>query len=53
MRQPMILTLLLSLLVLVACQDDAAKLAEHMSRGETYAEEGQLDEAIIEFKSAL
>lgn len=53
MRQPTIFVLLLSLLVLAACQDDAAKLAEHISRGEAYSEEGKLNEAIIEFKSAL
>ena len=32
MRQPTIAVLLLSLLILAACQDDAAKLEEHMSR---------------------
>jgi tetratricopeptide (TPR) repeat protein len=53
MRQIQIALLLLSLLGLVACQDDAAKLAEHVSRGDAYIEEGKLEEAIIEFKSAL
>ncbi|MGI9592950.1 MAG: tetratricopeptide repeat protein [Myxococcota bacterium] len=53
MRQSTIAVLLVSVVALAACQDDAAKLAEHMSRGEAYVEEGQLKEAIIEFKSAL
>ena len=53
MRHALTVALLLSLLVLSACQDDTAKLAEHISRGEAYVEEGKLDEAIIEFKSAL
>lgn len=53
MRKPAIACLLLLLGLLLACQDDAAKLQEHLTRGETYADQGQLREAIIEFKSAL
>jgi tetratricopeptide (TPR) repeat protein len=41
------------MVALAACQDDAAKLQEHMARGEGYAEEEHFPEAIIEFKSAL
>jgi pentatricopeptide repeat protein len=40
-------------LVLAACQDDAAKLQEHLARGSTYMDEERYREAIIEFKSAL
>ncbi len=47
------LILLLPLLWLTACQDDAAKLAEHISRGEAYAEAESFPEAIIEYRSAL
>jgi tetratricopeptide (TPR) repeat protein len=38
---------------LVACQDDAAKLQEHLDRGKAYTEESRFREAIIEYKSAL
>ena len=40
-------------LFLAACQDDAAKLDEHLTRGKAYVEEERFREAIIEFKSAL
>jgi tetratricopeptide (TPR) repeat protein len=40
-------------LALSACQDDAAKVAEHLERGEAYIEEEKYGEAIIELKSAL
>ncbi len=40
-------------LALVACQDDQAKLAQHLERGEQYIEEKKYAEAIIELKSAL
>ncbi len=43
----------LALLALVACQDDAAKLQEHLARGKEYKEDERFREAIIEFKSAL
>lgn len=47
------LTLLLALPLLAACQDDAAKLQEHVARGQDFMEEERFPEAIIEFKSAL
>ena len=45
--------LLAAVLVLVACQDDSERLAEHEERAEAYLEEGKHAEAIIEFKSML
>ena len=45
--------LLLALAPLVGCQDEAAKLQEHVARGKTFIEEERFREAIIEFKSAL
>jgi tetratricopeptide (TPR) repeat protein len=36
-----------------ACQDDEARLAEHMSRAEKQLEEGKPNEAVIEYKNAL
>lgn len=53
MRRTRVLSLLLCALVLAACQDDAAKLAQHLERGDAYIEEEHFNEAIIEFKSAL
>ncbi len=47
------LSLLIPLLWLTACQDDAAKLTEHISRGESYVEEEHFPEAVIEYRSAL
>jgi tetratricopeptide (TPR) repeat protein len=46
-----ILALLLA--AAVACQSDQAKIAEHMARGDKYAEEKKQAEAIIEYKSVL
>ncbi|MBW2268170.1 MAG: tetratricopeptide repeat protein [Deltaproteobacteria bacterium] len=40
-------------LALSACQDDAAKVAQHLERGESYLEAEQYGEAIIELKSVL
>lgn len=37
----------------VACQDDRAKIAGHMERGEAYAKESKHGEAIIELKNVL
>ena len=37
----------------VACQSDQAKIAEHMARGDEYAEQKKQAEAIIEYKSVL
>jgi tetratricopeptide (TPR) repeat protein len=48
-----VLILALPPLLLAACQDDAAKLQEHVARGEGYVKEGRFAEAQIEFKSAL
>lgn len=48
-----VLLLVLPLLPLAACQDDAAKLQEHLARGEGYVKEERYAEAQIEFKSAL
>jgi tetratricopeptide (TPR) repeat protein len=47
------LIFLIALLWLTACQDEQAKLAEHLSRGEAYVEEERFPEAIIEYRSAL
>jgi len=38
---------------LLACTSDADRLAQHLQRAETYAEQGQLSEALIEYRSAL
>jgi len=46
-------TLLVTVLVLAACQDDAERLAQHRKRAEAYLEEGKHAEAIIEFKNML
>jgi len=46
-------TLLATVLVLAACQDDAERLTEHRKRAEAYLEEGKHAEAIIEFKNML
>jgi tetratricopeptide (TPR) repeat protein len=48
----LVLPLLLGLLP-AGCQDDAARIQEHLTRGEAHAEEGRYAEAQIEFKSAL
>jgi len=40
-------------LALAACQDDNAKLQEHLARGESYVDDERFREAIIEYKSAL
>jgi tetratricopeptide (TPR) repeat protein len=45
--------LALAPLLLMACQDDATKLQEHLARGEGYVNEERFAEAQIEFKSAL
>jgi tetratricopeptide (TPR) repeat protein len=45
--------LALLLLALAACQSDEAKIAEHIARGDEYAEQKKQAEAIIEYKSAL
>ncbi len=47
------LPLFVALLVVTACQSEEEKLAEHLSRADTYLEEEQYPEAIIEYKSAL
>ncbi len=38
---------------LTACQDEAARLAEHMARAERQLEDGKPNEAVIEYKNAL
>jgi len=43
----------LSCVVLLACQDDQAKLAAHMERGDAYAKDEKAAEAIIEYKNVL
>jgi tetratricopeptide (TPR) repeat protein len=53
MRHAIVGILVFSLVGLAACQDDATRLQEHMTRGNNYAEEARHQEAIIEFKSAL
>ncbi|MDJ0869998.1 MAG: tetratricopeptide repeat protein [Myxococcota bacterium] len=40
-------------LLLTACQDDQARLAEHLERAEAYLEEEKPSEAVIEYKNAL
>jgi len=37
----------------LGCQDDAGRLAEHMSRADQYLEDQKADEAAIEYKNAL
>lgn len=44
---------LLLALVLVACQSEEARLAEHMERAKAYLEEKKPSEAAIEYKNAL
>ena len=46
-----ILALLLA--AALACQSDEAKIAEHLERGEEYAEEKKYAEAVIEYKNVL
>jgi tetratricopeptide (TPR) repeat protein len=53
MRHATVGLLIFLLVGLWACQDDAARLQEHMTRGEEYAEQGRYEEALIEFKSVL
>jgi len=43
----------LSCVVLLACQDDQAKLAAHMESGDAYAKDKKTAEAIIEYKNVL
>ena len=50
-RRLLILVLLLG--PFAGCQSDEAKLAEHMARGDEYAEQKKQAEAIIEYKSVL
>jgi tetratricopeptide (TPR) repeat protein len=53
MRHAIVGFLIFALVGLAACQDDATRLQEHMTRGKDYAEENRHEEAIIEFKSVL
>ena len=48
-----VLLLTLPLLLHAGCQDDAAKIQEHLARGEEHMKEGRIGEAEIEFRSAL
>ncbi len=41
------------LLLLMACQDDESQIADHLSRGDAYLEDGKFAEAIIEFRIVL
>ena len=52
MRLFRLLSLFLCLPLVAACQDDAARLAEHLERGDSYYEDELYPEAVIEFKSA-
>jgi Tfp pilus assembly protein PilF len=40
-------------LALAGCQDQEAKLAEHMTRGDASMKDEKASEAVIEFKNAL
>jgi tetratricopeptide (TPR) repeat protein len=42
-----------AVLLFAACQNDAERLAEHLDRAESYFEEGQYAEAVIEYASGL
>lgn len=42
-----------ALLALSGCQNQEAKLAEHMTRGDAYMKEEKATEAVIEYKNAL
>jgi tetratricopeptide (TPR) repeat protein len=53
MRHAIVGLLILSLVALAACQDDATRMQEHLTRGKNYAEAARNEEAIIEFKSVL
>jgi len=53
MRHAIVGFLIFLLVGLAACQDDATRLQEHMTRGEDYVTEGRYEEAVIEFKSVL
>jgi len=46
-------SLLVATLALAGCQSQEDKLAEHKARGEQYMEDGQVSEAIIEYKNVL
>ncbi len=52
-RIPHWLLAALAAVALLACQDPAAKIAEHQKRGESYLEEQQYPEAILEFRNVL
>ena len=47
------LLMLSALLLGLGCQSDQEKIADFMSRGEAYAEEGKQNEASIEFRNVL
>jgi tetratricopeptide (TPR) repeat protein len=53
MRHAIVGFLIFLLVGLAACQDDATRLQEHMTRGEDYAKGERYEEALIEFKSVL
>ena len=42
-----------AVLALSGCQNQEAKLAEHMARGDAYIKEEKASEAVIEYKNAL
>ena len=42
-----------AILALSGCQNQQAKLAEHMARGDAYLKEEKASEAVIEYKNAL
>ncbi len=44
---------IIAALLLAACASPEERLAEHVERGDAYVEEGRLDDALLEFRSAL
>jgi tetratricopeptide (TPR) repeat protein len=52
-RGALCIALWLSVGALAGCQDDAARLVEHMARAEKQLEDGKPNEAVIEYKNAL
>ena len=49
----MIAVIWIGALLAMACQDDAGRIASFLERGNAYVEEGDDEEAIIEFKNVL
>ncbi len=52
-RASLMLSIGMIALAALACQDDSERIASFLERGEAYVEEGEDEEAIIEYKNVL